>query len=247
MKKLKVRRRYETRGGRKAPRPLRPDHPAILEMRTNYPSTVRSANADERVLKSGIHSTKLGDRIAVGEWAGSPLYSLKLEERKTCWSGCQQLLICYGRNVGRRATRWNVDAALYTRLIIELEALSYKDRWYVLRLHDLGDFASVEYVQFWFNALRAHPGLRIFGYTHWPRESQIGSLIEPESEKWDRFRIRFSDNHEGQRTAHVIKDQDATEHPLGRICKADKKHSQITCGSCGFCINSTVPVVFKEH
>jgi hypothetical protein len=243
----KVRRRHETRGQQK-PRNLVRNRPAVLERRTAYPTTVRSANVNERCLKSGVNSTKLGSHIIAGEWAGSPLYSLKLEERRTCPADCQQLVRCYGDNMGRRTTRWNVDVALYARLVVELDALSYSNRWYVIRLHDLGDFASPEYVKFWTDAVAAHPGLRIFGYTHWRRGSEIGSLIEQESLNWDRFRIRFSDNHQGPRTAHVIEDQSATkQHALGHVCKADKHHPEFTCGGCAFCIDETDPVVFKLH
>ena len=201
---MKVRRRFESRSHREKRLKLPADHPAMTESRTMYPRTVRSANGDEWVLKSGINSIKLGDRVARGEWAGSPLYSLKLEERRTCPSACQQRAICYGNNMGRRTTRWNVDVKLYTRLLVELDLLSMNHRTYVIRLHDLGDFPSTEYVGFWFDALEAYPGLRLYGYTHWDRGSEIGSMIEVESSKWDRFRIRFSDNHTGRRTTHVI-------------------------------------------
>ena len=108
-----ARRRFATRGHRDST-PLPPDHPAMLGMRTLYPSTVRSASSDEWVLKSGINSTKLGDRINKGAWRGSRLYSLKLEERKTCPATCAQLGCCYGNHVGRKAVRWNVDLKLYT-------------------------------------------------------------------------------------------------------------------------------------
>jgi hypothetical protein len=245
---VKVRRRFETRGHRDEAHVLAADDPAMLEFRTIYPNTVRSANPGERVLKSGVNSQKLGSQIIKGPWAGSPLFSLKLEERKTCPVSCQQLARCYGNNIGRRAARWNVDAKLYTRLNVELEELSYYHRSYVIRLHDLGDFPSTPYVEFWLGALRAHPGLRVFGYTHWSRDSEIGSVIERESVKWDRFLIRFSDNHLGPRTSNVIADKgEQGKHSLGTICPADHTRPQVTCGSCALCINSTGPVVFKAH
>lgn len=245
---MKVRRRFETRGHLSEPHILASDHPAMLEARTLYPNTVRSANSSERVLKSGINSQKLGDRIIKGTWKGSPLFSLKLEERRTCPATCQRLASCYGNNIGRRATRWNVDAKLYMRLNVELDELSLYNRSYAIRLHDLGDFPSVPYVEFWLAALRAHSGLSLFGFTHWDRTSEIGRAIERESAKWDRFRIRFSDNHRGSRTSHVIPDDgEQGKHQLGIVCPADHTRPNVTCGSCGFCINSTAPVVFKMH
>jgi hypothetical protein len=71
---MKVRRRFETRGDRAEPRVLVPDDPAMLEMRTIYPSTVGSANRGERVLKSGVNSQKLGDKVIKGVWAESRLF-----------------------------------------------------------------------------------------------------------------------------------------------------------------------------
>ena len=248
-----ARRRFATRGHRDST-PLPPDHPAMLGMRTLYPSTVRSASSDEWVLKSGINSTKLGDRINKGAWRGSRLYSLKLEERKTCLATCAQLGCCYGNHVGRKAVRWNVDLKLYTRLLVELDALSYRHRTYAIRLHDLGDFSSVEYVQFWLDALKAHRGLRLWGFTHWSRTSKIGSLIERESKRWNRFRIRFSDSHRGLRTAHVIPDEGqqgwfrrGPAETRSFICIADATRPLKSCGDCGFCITKQTEVVFKRH
>jgi len=103
----------------------------MLEMRTIYRSTVRSADPNKCVLKSGINSRKLGSQIIKGAWAGLPLFSLKLEERRTCPATCQQLAQCYGNNIGRRAVRWNVDAKLYTRLNVELDELNYHHRAFV--------------------------------------------------------------------------------------------------------------------
>jgi hypothetical protein len=246
MNEQKVRRRFETHGSG-APLVLPPDHLAMREQRTLFPNTVRSANPDELVLKSGIHSTKLGDKIVKGVWKEALIFSLTLEERKTCPITCQQLPLCMGNGM-HLATRWKVDSELYVRLMTELEHLAYVHRTYAVRLHVLGDFVNTRYVQFWLDALRAYPGLRIFGFTHWERTSEIGAMIEAESVRWDRFRIRFSDNHTGPRTAHVIRDRAAQgKHPLGIICPADDTRPERNCGNCAFCINSTAPVVFKEH
>lgn len=248
MNAMVVRRRHESRGHHDQPHMLDPTSSAMVEMRTIYPTTVRSASSEERVLKSGINSRKLGDKIIKGVWAESPVYSLKFEERRTCPVTCQQLANCYGNNMGQRTTRWNVDLKLYARLNVELDVLSYKHRAYAVRLHDLGDFPSLTYVEFWFAALRAHSGLRLFGFTHWDRTSEIGAAIDAESAKWDRFRIRFSDNHQGERTAHVIPDNgEQGKHRLGIVCPADHTRPLVTCGSCGFCINTQRPVVFKTH
>jgi hypothetical protein len=98
MNEQKVRRRFETHGSG-APLVLPPDHLAMREQRTLFPNTVRSANPDELVLKSGIHSTKLGDKIVKGVWKEALIFSLTLEERKTCPITCQQLPLCMGNGM----------------------------------------------------------------------------------------------------------------------------------------------------
>lgn len=240
-----VRRRHLKRGRRRSPLILRPDHPAMIEGRSIHPNLVQSVQPDVWALKSGEHSSKLGDRIVTGEWTGSAIYHLRLEERKTCWVGCQQRAGCYLNNEHwPRAIRWKVDAKLYTRLLIELDVLLHRNRYVAIRLHEGGDFPNVDYVGFWLSALKAHPRLRLFGFTHWPRSHPIGAAIEVESERWDRFRIRFSDNHRGERTAHVI---EHGEEPKGHLCRATDERPEVTCGHCAYCINSTGEMSLRRH
>jgi hypothetical protein len=80
------------------------------------------------------------------------------------------------------------------------------------------------------------------------RTQPVGSLIETESAKWDRFLIPFSDHHRGPRTAHVIPDRgEQGKQRLGIICPADHTRPDRTCGNYALCINSTMPIVLKAH
>jgi hypothetical protein len=66
---------------------------------------------------------------------------------------------------------------------------------FAVRLHNLGDFYSVEYVGLWRRLLERHSALHVWGYTaRWqikddPIAAALVSLVECQS---DRFAIRFS-------------------------------------------------------
>lgn len=134
------------------------------------------------LLKRASSNNKLGKRAGAtwskGPFKGMPLYSLTLEERATCDSECPVWTICYGNNMPF-ATRF--DASIYQDLVnmlaAELTLLDVRHKQgYSIRLHVLGDFFSVEYVQFWGEMLDKHPLLHIFGYTH--RTGEIKEAIE---------------------------------------------------------------------
>jgi hypothetical protein len=146
-----------------------------------------------------------------------------------------------------RAVRWEVNKAFYTQVELELEQLSISfPRGFAVRLHTLGDFPDLGYVKFWLNALRRHPALHAFGFTAHSRNSPIGVAIEAESVKWDRFRIRFS-NDIDSRGAVVAEDPPRGRHPDGITCPADSNYPGISCGSCALCLTITIPIVFRRH
>jgi hypothetical protein len=239
------RRRFSNRGTSLRP-PLRQNHPAITNGTPLFPSQVRSANAAEWVLKSGEHSRKLGSYFSKGSWRGLPIFSLTLPERTTCPRACKVWKDCYGNGM-QWAVRFRVDSALYAKLTLELEALAVSyPKGIAVRLHSLGDFVDIEYVQFWLDAFRALPRLHAFGFTAWPRDSEIGSLIDRESSNWERFRIRFSGDT-GCRGATVTDPPAWGRTPSGMVCPAQAHRPEISCGSCAFCITSREPVVFARH
>jgi hypothetical protein len=175
-----------------------------------------------------------------------PIYSMSLEERRTCPRTCAVWQECYG-NAMAKAVRWEVDAQLYERLELQLEQLSMSfPRGFAVRLHTLGDFQDLQYLEFWLAALRRHPALHAFGFTAHTRNSPIGGAIEVESAKWDRFRIRFS-NDIGPRGAVVAETPPRGRRPQGITCPADSDHPENSCGSCGLCLTTTMPIVFKRH
>lgn len=172
------------------------DHPAVIGDRTLYPSTVkfpiRGSWNGERVLKSGANVWKIGGRILKGKWKGFPVFTLTLEERATCPSCCRHWRSCYGNHM-HWSTKFEPGPSLEWRLEREVAELSIDYAGFAIRLHQLGDFYSVEYVAFWRTLIERHPGLHCFGFSARPKEDPIGkALLSLVADHWDRFAIRFS-------------------------------------------------------
>lgn len=224
------------------------DHPAAIEGRTKYPSTVVHPSVSPRILVSGHNAAKIGKDVRKGRWAGMPVFTLTLEERTTCPSTCQQWLACYGNNM-HLARRLMKGAALESRLWNELQTLAQVHHaGFVVRLHILGDFYSLAYVNLWERALEAFPALRVFGYTACDpdAECEIGNtLLGMTLENWDRFALRFSGADMPTHTTIVV--ESAADVPAGAIlCPAQVGKAE-RCGTCALCWQTTRPVAFLRH
>lgn len=225
---------------------LEPDHAAVLERRTRYPTTVKRAGMDDRVLKSGHNSRKIGKWVTKGKWRDMPIFTLTLEERATCPGTCPQWYACYGNKM-HLAQRFVVDDTLIVRLQSELETLQGQHpKGFVVRLHVLGDFPSLSYLRRWKEWLSRFSALHVFGYTAWRLDSSIGKEIWRLSQRqWDRFAVRLSDAPEkSERTARVV----TVEHAAGDaiICPAQTDRTDC-CATCGLCWQTRRPIAFLEH
>lgn len=226
-----------------------------------YHKTVVSAPAKPvkstglRALKSASSNSKLsgGKANAVfvkGPWVGMPMYQLTLEERATCPNTCAQFLTCYGNNMPF-ATRHNTRG-LTAALRADLAVLADKHpAGFVVRLHVLGDFYSVEYVEFWATQIRDVPQLRIFGYTHREFGTPIGDAVtQLVTKNPGRVSILRSDGTNPadplQRAMSI--DADATEpHPLARVICPEQTGKTESCLTCGLCMGGKVSVSFMSH
>lgn len=222
------------------------DDPAVVEGRTRYLASLREP-ASETVLKSAKNQAKIGGLLVKGKWRGMPVYSLTLEERKTCPTDCPLWRGCYGNNM-HLAHRFRHGPALERKLRKEVRQLSREHpAGFVVRLHTLGDFYSVEYVQLWAELLKTYPQLRIFGYTaRWCRDDSVAlALIRLAMENWDRFAMRFSNapitacstitiEHMGQKPADAI------------LCPAQVGKTE-SCSTCGLCWQTDRRIAFLRH
>lgn len=217
--------------------------------RTRYPRQVVAPEDVARVLVGGENNRKIGGRIGKGRWKGMPIYTLTLQERATCWSGCHHLADCYGDNMPF-ARRLAAGPGLVACLDRELAMLGEKHpAGFVVRLHVLGDFYSVDYVRSWTEWLRRHPGLHVFGYTGWQPKSGIGRAVAAMVEEfgWGRCAIRFSGGGLASRCAHHTADPAACGRtPDGIVCPEQTGQAGRCC-SCTLCWTTERNVVFIDH
>lgn len=235
------------REGRSA-RALPIDHAAMTEMRTLFPTMVFPVGS-ERLFKPAENSAKIGGKIVKGRWNGFPVYTLTLEERASCPVTCELLGSCYGNNTPF-ARRWKHGPDLEWRIEREVAALELgHPSGFVIRLHNLGDFYSLDYVRLWAVLLHRHTAMRIFGYTAHidterdPIAYEIASMVR--DDQWDRFCIRFSNGEARRCTTKSI------EHPLAAphdaiICPAQTNKTE-SCSTCALCWATTKRIAFLKH
>jgi hypothetical protein len=223
---------------------LEPHHPASRAGTTIFMRQVKPAAQMVRLLKSGEHSRKLGKVVTKGEWAGFRIFSLTLEERATCPRTCLQWKDCYGNNL-HYSDRVHDDGTLRRRLWGELAALNAEfPAGFVVRLHVLGDFDSVDYVEFWRGALIDFPALRIFGFTARQPSDPIGAAVLFLMRDFeDRVALRISGGGMESHCAEVV---DRKEDATGFICPAELKET-ICCANCTLCWKVRHNVTFLRH
>lgn len=223
---------------------LQPHHPASREGSTIFPGSVIPAGELVRLLKSGDNSRKTGGMVTKGRYRGLPIYTLTLEERETCPRTCEQWSSCYGNGM-HWAQRIADDGTLIRRLWAELAVLNAEHKQgYLVRLHVLGDFYSVDYVNLWRQAMQDFPKLVVFGFTARQPPDPIGvAVAELTGDFYDRFRIRFSGLRMEQDGAIVV---DRLEDAIGILCPAERDQARC-CGSCGLCWHTNKTISFLRH
>lgn len=227
---------------------LAPEHPAIVKGGTLYRARVVSPNDTPRLLKSGTHNRKIGGRVVKGAWAGMPIYTLTLEERATCPRSCAQWSDCYGNKMNW-SERLVHGPDLEARLEGELAQLAGKHPdGFVVRLHVLGDFYSVEYVQLWLGWLIRFPMLRVYGYTAWQPNTKIGRLIANVSKRaWSRFAIRHSNGGMTERsTLTLYRKPEGSTVGDAIVCPAQTDATEC-CSTCALCWATTRNIAFLAH
>lgn len=223
----------------KSPPPY--DHPALIQGRTIYPSTVQVPERDHgmRVLKSGENSAKIGAIILKRPWRDFPVFTISLEERRTCPRDCALWRTCYGNHM-HWAERWQAGPELEWRLEREVALLAtLHPHGFVIRLHILGDFFSVGYVALWRTLLERHPALHCFGFTARSNVADpiAAALAELVKSHWDRFAIRFSNPRhlpfQDARTA-VTFERNQKPPPGAIVCPQQLGKTE-SCSTCGLC------------
>ena len=218
---------------------------AIENGRTIYTNNVYNSISHNGWLLKVSNNKKLGKaKIVKGRHKNKFIYSLSLEERKTCPKSCFHWKTCYGNNMPF-AHRFTADNNLMKKLDNELNLLSKKHKEGILiRLHVVGDFFSVKYVKFWKKMLGKYNNISIFGYTARTPFSPIGKeIVNLRNKIWHRFSVRFSNS--------VMELSANSENLLGLkqgiICPEQLDKTK-NCANCGLCWNSNVDnIIFKTH
>lgn len=224
------------------------DHPAVMGARTVYATTVVDEKEVKNGLKSGENAAKIGGKITKGKWKGFPVFTLTLEERATCPKSCSHWRSCYGNHM-HLAERLAPNDALLWRLERELGWLDLQNRpGFAVRLHVLGDFYSVEYVDFWRRMLDKFSALHVFGFTarwQYADDPIARAVIDLAQADWNRFAIRFSN------APVPLMSTISIEHPFqcppdAIVCPAQLGKTE-ACSTCGLCWNSRRRVAFLQH
>lgn len=238
-------RRFQKHAKSGKPMVLATTHPAVVEGRSLFTKSANAGRGTGRVLISGHNQRKLGRRVAKGKWAGFEIYTLTLEERKTCPRTCTEWQSCYGNRMPW-SIRHPADDALVEKLAVELAELQQKHPGgFVVRLHILGDFFSAEYVRKWGVWIDQFPALHVFGYTARQGDDIAAALDELISARWARFAIRSSGAVIEKIPAAVVLDakEDAT-HEI--VCPVQTEKTAC-CATCALCWSTPKTIAFLRH
>jgi len=247
MRARKTKSRFASRplNGRSASLPPF-DHPALMTGRTLYPSTVR-AGRDRWALKRGMNSAKIGDVIVKGRWKGFPVYTLSLEERATCPRSCAHWRSCMGNSMNW-ADRVQAGPDLEWRLEREIALLDIDHpSGFAVRLHVLGDFYSVEYVELWRTLFERHPALHVWSYSarHDKDDPIFAALVALMEDHPDRFKIRFS--NAPFETPSTVTIEHPFQKPADAILCPEQVGRTESCGTCALCWTTTRRIAFLQH
>gem|GEM_PF-5460147 len=143
--------------------------------RTIFPDRVFTPDGEELVLKDGCNNSKIGGDVLVGWLKGAYIATLTLEERATCPRSCLMWRGCYGNSM-HFARRWTAGPDLERQIVDEVTMACAKNERVLIRLHVLGDFYSIDYLQMWADLLDEHENLFIFGFTAHLPDTKLGAV-----------------------------------------------------------------------
>ena len=221
---------------------------------TIHPRTVKTWRYEDgdAILKGGEMNAKIGGVVTKGRLRGARIYTLTLEERKTCPTSCAMWRSCYGNSM-EKVTRWRLTPDFCRALAGSIRALCDLHGTILIRLHVLGDFANEAYVGFWHEMIEENPGLHVFGFTAHKPKTKMGLAIGAIREAFPgRFMIRHSGTG-GPWGADVI-DWPTTKQTIAgaTVCpeqrdSIDAPQKATHCGSCGLCWAGDTPIAFIQH
>lgn len=218
----------------------------IEQARTKFRSRVLRVADMTNLLVSGHSNVKIGRDVRKGKLRGYWIYTLSLEERKTCPRSCDHWQTCYGNNMPFAKRVDHTDPAFLPALAEEIARLCASKRGVLIRLHALGDFYSPEYVGFWRRMLVKHQNLALYGYTARNNEDDIGPAVFALRRDFGlRAMIRSSNGARHNLATVSIKTE--ADCPASAFVCPEQTGKTRCCATCAACWSTTKNVAFLEH
>jgi hypothetical protein len=186
-----------------------------------------------------------------------PIATFSLEEGRTCDPACGLAKVCYaGKMPYEKRIRY--EGHKTDRLVAKAIAEAGPHHW---RVNTVGDIPSQSFLEAVLAAITVSCSTA-FGYTHWPRESELGAAIAYYSERyWGFFSIRTSYEDGGREplpsraavvverfTPEVLRLHHAIPCPEQLQNKGYRTfRRRINCGSCGLCWTTQQNIAFERH
>lgn len=205
----------------------------------------------EQIVRNG--NSKLGKGIG----------KVSLPAVQTCPGRGECEKFCYAAKMMQRFPAYNNMVQTHQQ-ILEENPEAYLDTvihdiqvggYEVVRVHESGDFYSLDQVDLWRKIALTLPNVQFYAYTRsWKvDESTHGAL--PMSLKrlgeLDNFSIRASvEPNETPPTGWAyttVVAKDETNRPDGGIICHEQTGKKPNCKECGVCWKSDVPVLFRKH
>ncbi len=170
--------------------------------------------------------------------------------------------VCYAARLMRIYPSYNDMVVRQTKLLREnpeayfgqIRADLKSNGYRTVRIHESGDFESIQQIAGWMEIVADFPNVQFFGYTRsWVVPSLIGHLNLlrdfPNVQIFASVETGESSPPMDWRTARIISKQESA--PSGSIKCPEQTGKRASCADCGFCISAnnskTQNVLFVKH
>ena len=244
----------------------------IKNLKKRLKQIVEHLSAQGKSHRYGRFATRLNNTVTnapagAKDWIGLPMYSLTLEERATCPTYCFHWRSCYGNGMGFAKRYDHSDPELLAEAIEQdlIYLAVIHPQGFIVRLHVLGEFFSVKYVQCWATWLERYPMMKVFGYSarlaRYSRTNNhdaIGNELRLVRKQYpDRFKIWWSnggDEHYSANSFESVHGQTQYRDGDAILCPHEIRHHDglplvKNCLSCGICFaldNIGKHILFSE-